>query len=337
MTSNRTMTPAQWALLGVLSTLWGGSFFFVDLALRQLPPLCLVAWRVAAGAALLYGVLRGQGGAMPRDAHTWRSLLVMGLLNNVVPFSLFTWSQTHIASGLASILNATTPLWTVLVAHFCTRDEKATPARLAGVALGFAGVAVSVGGAASQDFGSSTIAEGACLVATLSYALAGVYGRRLRALGIAPLQAATGQLASAALVLVPVALAVDRPWQLASLDATTWGALAGLAALSTALAFVIYFRLLAAAGATNLLLVTFLIPVTAILLGSFILGETLAARHWLGFALIATGLVAIDGRLLRTRHTARDAGVLKPHFPPAGDSRLVQPAPSSRRQRLRRR
>ena len=301
MTLNRTMAPAQWALLGVLSVLWGGSFFFIDVALRQLPPLCLVAWRVAAGAAILYAILRSRGGAMPRGMHCVAQPAGHGVLNNVVPFSLFTWSQTHIASGLASILNATTPLWAVLVAHFCTRDEKATPARLAGVALGFAGVAVTVGGAALLEIGSSTVAEGACLAATLSYALAGVYGRRLRALEIAPLQAATGQLASAALVLVPIALAIDRPWQLPPLDATTWGALAGLAALSTALAFVIYFRLLATAGATNLLLVTFLIPVSAILLGTFILGETLAPRHWIGFALIAGGLVAIDGRLLRAR------------------------------------
>jgi drug/metabolite transporter (DMT)-like permease len=299
------MTAAQWALLGTLSILWGGSFFFIDVALRGFAPLTLVALRVTLGAALLLGVVHFAGRRMPRGMRAWRSLATMGFVNNAVPFSLFAWSQTHIGAGLASILNATTPIWVVIVAHVATRDERATPLRIAGVVAGFGGVAMAIGTIAASG-ASSTLAAGlACIAATLAYAIAGVYGRRLAGLGIGALEAAAGQLACAALVLVPLALAVDAPWHSPSPPATAWAAVAGLAALSTALAFVIYFRLLASAGATNLLAVTFLIPVTAIALGGLVLGETLAWRHIAGFALIALGLTLIDGRAWRWRMATR--------------------------------
>lgn len=294
---NRAMTAGQWGLLLVLSVLWGGSFFFNGLGLRAFPPLTLVLLRVGLAAVILWAVIPAAGVAMPRDRASWLAFSGMGLLNNVVPFGLIVWGQTHIASGLASILNATTPLFTVIVAHLLTADEKMTRGRLAGVVAGLAGVAVMIGPAALAGLGLDVAAQGACLAAALSYAFAGVFGRRFRRMGIAPLATATGQVTASTIMLIPLVALVDQPWTLAAPPAIAWAAIVGLAALSTALAYAIYFRLLATAGATNLLLVTFLLPVSAILLGWLVLGERLDAGHFAGMALIGAGLVAIDGRL----------------------------------------
>jgi drug/metabolite transporter (DMT)-like permease len=217
------------------------------------------------------------------------------------------WGQTHIASGLAAILNATTPLLTVLVAHALTDDEKLTRNRLAGVLLGLAGVAVMIGPDALGGLGADVVAQLAVIGAALSYAFAGVWGRRFKRLGIAPMVAARGQVTASSLVMLPIALAVDRPWALAPPAWPVWGAVLGIAVLSTALGYVLYFRILARAGANNLALVTFLIPATAMLLGALVLGEHLAARHFLGMALIGAGLAASDGRLTARRGATRAA------------------------------
>lgn len=304
----RPMTPREWGLLLALAAVWSGSFFFNGLAVRELPVLGVVVARVALGALILLAVLRVAGVALPREGRVWRAFLVMGLLNNAVPFGLIVWGQSHIASGLAAILNATTPLFGVLLAHGLTADERLTPARAAGAVLGFLGVATMLGPEAAAGLGTSVLAQLACLAAALSYALAGLYGRRFRAMGVAPLATAAGQAIMATVLLGPAMLILDRPWTLPLPGAATLAALAGLASLSTALAYWMYFRLLATAGATNLLLVTFLVPVGAILLGVLVLGETLAARHLAGMALIGAGLAAIDGRL-----AARLRGALTPN------------------------
>jgi drug/metabolite transporter (DMT)-like permease len=296
---NRTMTPSEWAMLLILSALWGGSFFFTSVALRELPPLTLVALRVGLAGLILNLVLRITGLRLPREGRVWGAFIGMGFLNNAVPFCLIVWGQTHIASGLAAILNATTPLATVVLAHFLTRDERITGNRLAGVLVSLAGVAVMVGPAALAGLGASLLAQLAVLGAALSYAFAGVFGRRFRRMGVPPLATAGGQVTASTLLLVPVMLVVDRPWTLPVPTLPAWGAVIGIAALSTALAYVLYFRILATAGATNLLLVTFLIPVSTILLGSLVLGERLDARHYLGMLLIGGGLAAIDGRLVK--------------------------------------
>ena len=296
---NRTMSTPEWGMLIVLSILWGGSFFFVGVAVKALPPFTIVVMRVALAAAALWAALGAMRIAMPADRRTWAAFLGMGLLNNVVPFCLIVWGQTHIASGLAAILNATTPLFTVIVAHVLTTDEKMTGPRLAGVATGFAGIVILVGGTALREIGIDVIAQLACLAAAVSYAFAGVFGRRFKAMGVHPMATATGQVTASALVLLPAMLLVDRPWTLPMPGAATIAALLGLALLSTAIAYVLYFRILATAGATNLLLVTFLIPVSAILLGAVVLGETLEPSHFAGMALIAAGLACIDGRPLR--------------------------------------
>ncbi|HYE00641.1 MAG TPA: DMT family transporter [Alphaproteobacteria bacterium] len=296
--AGRAMGAGQWAMLVALSGLWGGSFFFGKVAVAELPPFTIVLGRVGLAALALLLVLKAAGHALPRGRGVWRAFFAMGLLNNLLPFCLIVWGQTQIASGLAAILNATTPLFAVVLAHVLTPDERLTPARLGGVLCGIAGVAAMVGPAAlAEGFGADIAAQLAVLAAALSYALAGLYGRRFRGLGLAPLATAFGQVAATTAMMLPLVLLVDRPWTLPAPGPAALGAVLGLALLCTALAYVLYFRLLATAGATNLMLVTFLIPVSAILLGGLLLGERLAAQHLLGMALIGLGLAAIDGRL----------------------------------------
>lgn len=276
------MGGREWAMLLALAVLWGGSFFFNGVAVRELPSFTLVWLRVAIAATTLLLVLRLLGQRMSTEGRVWAAFFGMGLLNNVLPFVLIVWGQHRIASGLASILNATTPLFTVLVAHLLTPDEKLTPLKAAGVAVGFGGAAVMIGPAALGGLGTGVLAQLACLAGALSYAFAGIFGRRFRRMGVTPLATAAGQVSASAVLLLPVMLLVDRPWTLAMPGAATWGAVLGIGLLSTALAYVLYFRILAVAGATNLLLVTFLIPISAILLGVLVLGETLLPRHFLG-------------------------------------------------------
>jgi drug/metabolite transporter (DMT)-like permease len=225
-------------------------------------------------------------------------MLVLAFLNNALPFALFGWGQTHIASGLASILNATTPIWGVVVAHFLTHDERMTPRKVAGVLLGFGGVATMIGPALLSHIGTSGLAELACVMAALSYALAAVWARRFRRQGISPLSVTTGQLTAGALMMLPLSMAVDRPWTHAFPPVSALAAITALALFCTAFGYVLYFRLIATSGATNALLVTLLVPPVAILLGGLFLGETLAPQDFIGLALIALGLAAIDGRVL---------------------------------------
>lgn len=292
------MGAAEWISLLVLSALWGGSFFFVEIAIRALPPFTVVFLRVALGAVVLWSVALVTGARVPLQPGLWLSFAVMGLLNNVTPFALFAWGQTEIASGLAAILNATTPLFTVLVASTLLPDERATPLKLAGVALGFVGVVVMVGRDALDGLGAAFLAQLACLGAALCYAFAGVFGRRFARMGVEPTVTAAGQVTASAVILAPIVLFFDDPLSLAAPGFEVWMSIAGLAILSTGVAYVLYFRILAKAGATNLLLVTFLIPVSAILLGAMVLGERLGPEHAAGMVLIGAGLVCIDGRLL---------------------------------------
>ncbi|HWA49745.1 MAG TPA: DMT family transporter [Dongiaceae bacterium] len=291
------MGPTEWVLLIALSVLWGGSFFFVGVAVAELPPFTIVLLRVTIAALALHLALRMLGVAMPWDRNAWLAFFGMGLLNNAIPFSLIVWGQTQIASGLASILNATTPLFTVLVAHVVTADERLSRARLVGVLLGIAGVVVMIGPAAVAELGRDVLAQLAILAAALSYACAGVFGRRFKRMGVAPLATAAGQVSASSLLILPLALMVDRPWTMPVPGVAALAAILGLALLSTALAYYLFFRILAAAGAVNLLLVTFLIPISAILLGCLVLGEMLTVAQVAGMALIGAGLAAIDGRI----------------------------------------
>jgi drug/metabolite transporter (DMT)-like permease len=284
------MKPIDWILLWTLSLLWGGSFLFNELALEGLPALTIVWGRVGLAAVLLILAVRASGQGMP-PRRVWPALAVMGVMNNLVPFTLFVLAQGQITGALASVLNATTPLFTVLVAHVATADERLSPVKAGGVGLGFGGVLVMMAG---EDLGGEGLAMLACLGAALSYGLAGVWGRRFRAAGVTPLQTSAGVVTCSAVLLTPVWLAVDRPWAMGWPGADPVVAVVALAALSTALAYLIFFRILARAGATAISLVTFLIPFSAAGLGWLVLGERLELRHFAGLALILGGLALIE-------------------------------------------
>ena len=290
------MKGSDWFQLLLLALVWGLSFFFTEICLRDLGPLTLAAGRVSTAALALLALALLTGLRGPQCLADWLALLVMGVINNALPFSLIMWGQTSIDSGLASILNATTPLFTFLLAHLLTADEKITRRGLAGIAIGFVGALVLIGPGALAGLGLQSWAQLAVLGAAVCYACAAIYGRRLRHLS--PIVAAAGMTSAAALVLLPLAAAWERPWT-ASPDAATWTALLSLGLISTAAAYILYFRILASAGATNLLLVTFLIPIAALLLGTLILGEQITLTALGGMLLIFAGLAVIDGRLLR--------------------------------------
>jgi drug/metabolite transporter (DMT)-like permease len=292
------MNRADWVILGTLAVIWGGAFLFIGVAVRHVPPLTYVWLRLTIAAAAMWVFVRAKGHEMGLPRKVWGSIILLAFLNNALPFTLFGWGQTHIASGLASILNATTPIWGVVVAHFLTRDERMTPRKLAGVLLGFGGVATMIGPSLLSDIGTSGLAELACVVASLSYALAAVWARRFRNMGISPMSITTGQLTAGAVVMLPMSLIIDKPWTHAFPPLSAWGAIAALALFCTAFGYVLYFRLIETSGATNALLVTLLVPPVAILLGALFLGETLAPQDFAGLGLIALGLAAIDGRLV---------------------------------------
>jgi drug/metabolite transporter (DMT)-like permease len=295
------MSPLTWGYLVALSIVWGGTFFFQEVAVRELPTFSIVACRVAIAALLLWGVTICVGTPLPNDPKIWAALFLLALINNVIPFSLIVWGQREISSGLAAILNATVPLFTVLIAHFVTDDEKLTGPKIIGVVFGLLGVAVIIGEDALDGIGIAVLAQLAVLGAALAYTLGGLYGRKIQAMGLTPLGISTGQLLASTVVLVPVALLVDEPWTLPVPGMETIAAVVALASVSTAFAYILFFRILATAGATNLMLVTFLIPVSALALGILILGEALEARHILGLLCIGAGLAAIDGRIFRRR------------------------------------
>jgi drug/metabolite transporter (DMT)-like permease len=299
-TSAKPMSARDWGLIAALSLLWGGAFYFNVIALRGFPSNTLVFLRMLVAAVPLLLLLRIVGQRLPRDLKSWVELAILSSLNIVLPFLLFTWGQTKIPSGLASVLNATTPLWGVVTAHFLTHDEKATPLRVIGVLLGLGGVAFMIGGDALGG-GGGALPPLACLAGTLSYAFASLYARRFSASGLQPMTIATGQAVASAVMLLPIAALTDHFWALPSPDINAWAGLFGVALLSTSLAYILYFRLLDSAGASNSLLVTFTIPIVAILLGVAFLGEAITLQQLGGIALIALGLAAIDGRLFRRR------------------------------------
>ncbi|MEK9280253.1 DMT family transporter [Bradyrhizobium sp. ISRA442] len=284
----------DWSLLCVLSVLWGGSFFFNGAALRELPALTLVFLRVALGAIILLPLLRAQGIAFPNGFAGWRAFLAIGLLNNVAPFSLIVLGQTFIPSGLASILNATTPLFTVIVMA-AAGEEMLQMRRVAGVALGLVGVIVLRGWGADARAGQA-LGILLCLGGAFSYGLAALAARRLLK-DSPPLGTATFQLMASTFLMAIVVGAIEKPWRLPLPGVATWLAVLGLAGLSTALAYIVFFQILRRSGATNVMLVTLLIPVTAILLGWLVLGEPISAREIAGAMVIGSALLVIDGRV----------------------------------------
>jgi drug/metabolite transporter (DMT)-like permease len=297
---SQRMSGLEWLLLLLLSLVWGGSFFFNRVLVVELRPFTIVFFRVGLAALALLALLRVTGRHLPRSAAIWRDFFIMGMLNNLIPFGLIVWGQTQIASGLAAILNATTPLFAALIVHYSSQDarDRLTGNKLLGVAIGLAGVVLIVGPATLSGLGANLAAQLAVLGAAVSYGFASSFGRRFRAAGVPPVVAATGQVSASSIMTFPLMLAIDRPWELPDLPGPAiWAALIGLALLSTSLAYLIYFRLLAGAGAVNVVLVTLLIPPSALLLGALAFAERLDWHELLGMGVILAGLVVIDGRL----------------------------------------
>lgn len=291
------MTYQDWGLLFLLSILWGGAFFFAAVAVKELPPLTVVLSRTTLAALALAAILRLRRESWPFTGRRFCTFLIMGALNNLLPFSLLFWAQTMIPSGLASILNATTPVFSIIVAHFLLTDERMTLNKVIGIVFGFLGVVILLGGRFLNNQGFALTGMLACLGAALSYGFAATYGRRFKTMGISATQVAFGQLTATTFMMVPIVFMFDKPWSLQMPSLSVIAAILMLAIVSTALAYIIFFRLLASAGAVNTALVTLLIPVSAILLGALFLGESLAMRHYAGMMLIAAALVAIDGRV----------------------------------------
>ena len=302
MTPQKSIPPRAWAELLLLATIWGGSFISNRLALNEVPVLTTVAFRVAGACILLWVYVGLRRLPVPRSFRIWLAFLAMGLLNNALPFTLITWGQLTIPSGLAAIVNASTAIFGVLVAALAFRDERLTARRLTGVLLGFAGVAVAIGLHALTTLNLTSLPQLALVAAAISYAVAAAFARRVLG-GLPPQVAAAGMLTGSSLLMLPTALWIDGPPVLTH-GAQVWGALGYLAILSTAGAYLLYYRVLGMAGAGNLSLVTLLTAPVAIVMGALILNEALPLRAYAGFALIALGLLIIDGRLLPRKDSA---------------------------------
>ena len=293
------MDAFDWVMLITLATVWGGSFLFNAILVAELPVITIVAIRVTVSALALWGFVRVTGRRIPTAPEVWGALLILGVLNNAIPFSLIVQGQTQITSGLASILNATTPLFTILVAGFFLTDERFSVLRLLGVIVGFSGVTLMVGPEALGGLGADFWAQLCALGAALSYGFASVFGRRFRELRVDPVMVATGQVTMSSLVLWPIALWIDGPQDILGLSFNAAVSMFGLAVLCTSFAYILYFRILERAGATNISLVTFLVPISAIILGVLVLGERIFIKEIMGMTLIGLGLAIIDGRLFQ--------------------------------------
>ncbi|WP_410051298.1 DMT family transporter [Bradyrhizobium sp. SZCCHNR1051] len=288
------MDTRDWSLLGLLSLLWSGSFIFNGLALKELPPLTLVLLRIVLAAAILLPLLRLRGLGFPKGFAGWRPFFAVALFNNVVPFCLIVIGQTFITSGLAAVLNATTPLFTIVVMA-AAGEERLSARRAAGLVVGLVGVVILRGGPGLDgSAGGYGFLFG--LGASLSYGIAALLVRRHLAHS-PPLATATFQLSASSVMMLAIAAVVDQPWRLPIPGLQTWLAVIGLAALSTAFAYIVFFQILRRSGATNVMLVTLLIPLTTILLGSLVLGESISLREIGGALVIGSALLVIDGRI----------------------------------------
>lgn len=297
MIQQLSLSGRAWAELLLLGAIWGASFLSIRIALDEIPFLTSVAHRVLWACLLLWIIAGLRGMALPRDPRIWGAFLVMGLLNNVIPFGLMAWGQLHIESGLTSIFNATTAIFGVIAAALFFADERLTSRKIIGVALGFFGVAVAIGLESFRNFDLRSVAQLAILAGTLSYALAGVWARKQLS-GLPPQIAAAGMLTGSTVIIVPIAWAVDGPMTLA-LEPATLLAIGYYSLIATAGAYLLYYRVLAMAGSGNLMLVTLLIVPFAITLGALFRDETLSPNAYFGFALLALGLVILDGRVWR--------------------------------------
>lgn len=292
--NTQTISPRVWIDLILLALVWGAIFLVIEFALEELTPLWAVFHRICWAAGLLWIIVYGKGEVMPFAPRVWLAFIVMGALNNAIPFSLITWGQTSIESGLTSILNGATALFGIMVAAAFLADERLTPARILGVLIGMAGVAVIVGWRSLLEFDPRALGQIAVLGAGISYAFAGVWART-HIKGLTPTQSATGMLTGSTLLMLPIAWAIEGAPDV-SLSFTSIAAIVYMSVFGTVIAYLLYYRILAAAGSGNLMLVTIMMPPISIILGWAVLGEHLAPSAFIGCGLIALGLIILDGR-----------------------------------------
>lgn len=298
MTQGRSISPGTWAELFLLALLWGGSFLAIRIALDEVPFVTSVAHRVFWAALLLWAYVVLRRLPVPRDPKIWGALLEMGLLNNVIPFSLMAWGQLYIPTGLTSVFNAGTAIFGVVIAALVLTDERLTLRKTLGSAIGFFGVAMAIGLDAFRNFDITSLAQLAVVAGTISYAFAGVWAR-LTLSGLSPQVAAAGMLTGSAVIMVPAALLIDGVPSFGLGWAAT-GAIAYYVIFATAGAYLLYYRILAAAGSANTMIVTLLIPPVSILLGALVRQETLSPNVYAGLGLLALGLIILDGRVEQT-------------------------------------
>ncbi|OUS08429.1 EamA family transporter [Rhodobacterales bacterium 52_120_T64] len=305
------LNSRAWLEMLTLGAIWGGVFLAVALALKEIPVFCLVTMRVGFAAVVLWIYILVRKHQIPRGWKVWSAVIVMGILNNAVPFTLLNFGQTQIASGLTSILNAGTVVFATLISAMFLKDERLTPRKLVGVILGMSGVVTVIGVQALQTFDLRSLGQIACIGATFSYALAGVWARKHLS-GVSPAASSAGMLTDSAQVMAPITLWIDG-WPTWAYSGQTWLSLIYIVIIATVIAYLLYFRVLNSAGASNTLLVTLVVPPIAVTLGAFVLAEQLPLRSLLGFALIATALAVIDGRLWKLAHrtfsTARGSAI----------------------------
>ncbi|WP_085309216.1 DMT family transporter [Planktotalea arctica] len=297
MTQSKDISPLAWGLLALLGLIWGGSFLSIRIALNEVGFLTSVAHRTGWAMVILWSYVLIRRLPVPTDRRIWIGFLGMGLLNNAIPFSLMAWGQLYIESGLTSILNAATAIFGVVLAALFFADERLSARKVIGVTVGFFGVATAIGLEHLLAFDPRSLAQLAVIGGTISYAFAGIWARK-RLSGLKPEVAATGMLTGSTFIMLPAAWLIEGPITL-NLQPITWLAIGYYTVIATALAYLLYYRILALAGSGTLMLVTLLVPPIAILLGTLFLGETLHPRAYLGFALLALGLIILDGRALR--------------------------------------
>lgn len=297
MTQGKDISPLAWALLALLGVIWGGSFLSIRIALDEVGFLTSVVHRTGWAMVILWIYVLLRRLPVPMTRNVWIGFLGMGLLNNAIPFSLMSWGQLTIESGLTSILNASTAIFGVVMAAIFFADERLSARKLFGVSLGFFGVATAIGLEHLLAFDPRSLAQLAVIGGTISYAFAVVWARKWLS-GLAPEVAAAGMLTGSTLVMLPIAWMFEGPISLA-LKPVTWIAIGYYTVIATAFAYLLYYRILALAGSGNVMLVTLLIPPVAIVLGAVVLEEALHNRAYFGFCLLALGLVILDGRVLR--------------------------------------
>lgn len=306
------MSTLDWSLILFLAVLWGGSFFFSKVAVGEIPPLTVALGRVGIAALVLHMLVQVKREVLPNTLRQWAPYVTMGLFNNVLPFGLIFWGQTHIGSGLAATINATVPLFSALILHFVAHSpaERLNPRRSLGLGVGFLGVVLLIGPDVLGGLGSNALAQLAVVGAAISYGISAAYSRRFY--GTPPLRSATAQLTCSTALLLPVVVLTEQPWAIAAPSLAAWSSLLALGIFCTALGYLIFFRVLASAGALNLVLVTFLIPVTAMLLGTVFLDEVITWSTLASMGVISLGLAIIDGRLWRKIRAAFGSRPLAP-------------------------